>query len=682
MAEDCSAYPDRLMNYSNRSKPNNSDLESVGNDAGRKLVAFLDSNPDPKVLPQLRNVAQELVAYATKKQGIDQWVFDVGLAFLTVSEKKVPAGPSSYYQSGSLGTQLSTTSATALNEALTNNALTQQAKSNASKLNDLLKYANPETLRANQAQIEQLLKYLDFYKDDPIQAAAFFKELGPANTLTLVHAIQFLRLGDAQMTQLSQTLATATQSDTFDPNFAVNLVHASLQPDQGFTTTNQRDHLGTLLKAGMFSTDFLTKLGDEYLYRQGGHGALSLDYGDPVVSPFFNALARNPEAAYSYLTGPSPLPNMPKWVVMGRGGNPTGTSRIAQLETFLSTWSMGGQQYPQGDWQNALNQATLAADRQASDIGDPAQVVTLLKDISDGDWTMIGNGFRPVATQLVSEHLDLFFDHGTGTQPLSWDQRIRLLALAETQPGGAADKGRMNQIQDATAQYMQYHVGNVVDLNNGAALNDWLSTFGTLGALWQIGPLMGAYLQQKNTADQHALIGNLITWTGIVLVPFFPIAGEGGAIAAKLGLDAAGVTTLNRLLGVAYAGGWQKGNDLAMGLVNGNPSATVLDDPQVHAKSEVQSLALIMLYAKDPGMLPVPPDDPRARQFLGDMIVSANATGTSSQQLQDEYRRLFGKDLSNNDPIFAITRDLGDVGNTYQTVLHKGDNAGQQQMGH
>jgi hypothetical protein len=193
---------------------------------------------------------------------------------------------------------------------------------------------------------------------------------------------------------------------------------------------------------------------------------------------------------------------------------------------------------------------------------------------------------------------------------------------------------------------------------------------------------MGAYLKQKNTADQHALIGNLITWTGIVLVPFLPIAGEGGAIAATLGLDAAGVTTLNRLLGVAYAGGWQKGNDLAMGLVNGTPAAKALDDPQVHAKSEVQSLALIMLYAKDPAMLPVPPGDPKARQFLGDMIVSANATGLSSKQLQDEYMRLFGVPLHDDNRIFGIIREIGDVGNTYQTVLHQADNAGQQQMGH
>lgn len=536
-----SAYPDRLMNYSNIAGPDNSRLASSAQAASDAIQAFLRSNPDPSVMPPIQDVGAQVAAYAARKAAKDQWVFDVGLAFLTIGEKQLP--PAS--QGGGppiipdWGAQKVRTSDAQVAQELTNNALTQQARSNADKLKKLLDKASPESLNQNKAEIQQLLKWLQFYKDDPIQAAAFFNELGPEKTLAAANAIQYLRLGDGTLTLLSQSLATASQSDTLQKDFPTKLVDASNQPPWVFPElggSNQHEQLGLLLKAGVFSSDFLTKFGDEYLYRQGIRGgALEMDYGDPVVAPFLNALARNPQAAYSYLTGPSPMPDMPKWVVMGQQGNPSGTSRLAQLETFLSTWSMGGEGWPRGSWVSGLNQALLAADRQASESGDPGQVSTLLHDLSDADLNMVNDGYRPVIAQLVSEHIDQFVPPVDPTKPIAeqpgydWTWAAKLFKGAVADGSGDVNGALIARIQGAVQIWSADHMPQL-NPDDGQSMDRFRAYMYQVGALWGLTALparQGGYDAQALQQEQQEAFSQILDLIPIKVPGLSNIGDEG-----------------------------------------------------------------------------------------------------------------------------------------------------------
>ena len=524
------------MNYANVAGSNNSRLASSAQTASNAIQAFLRSNPDPSVMPPINDVGAQVAAYAARKTTTDQWVFDVGLAFLTVAEKQMPAsnpGAGAPPLIFDLGAQKVTASNGAVQQALTNNALTQQAKRNADTLKKLLDNPSPESLRQNSAQIQQALQWLQFYKGDPIQAAAFFNELGPEKTLAAANAVVFLHLGDPTASMLSQSLAAASQSDTFQKDFATKLVDASNQPPYPVLGGgNQRDQLGLLLKAGVFSTDFLTKFGDEYLYRQGGHGALQMTYGDPVVAPFLKALARNPQAAYSYLTGTSPMPNMPHWVVMGQAGNYSGSSRIAQLETLLSTWSMGGEGWPQGSWVNGLNQALLAADRQATDSGSPAQVSTLLHDLSEADLNMVNDGYRPVIAQLVSEHIGQFVPSRNAIAqqiPYDWTWAAKLFKGAIADGSGHVDGNLLARIQGAVGAWSANHMPPF-DPNNPQSKDDFKGYMYQVGHLWGLTALplkQAGYDVQAMEQAQEQLFSQILGLIPIKVPGLSNIADEG-----------------------------------------------------------------------------------------------------------------------------------------------------------
>ena len=79
------------MTYGSRCQQNDGDLKAWGSKVSGAIQALLASKPDPAVLPKLEDVGGELTSYAVQKQRIDQWVWEVGVAFLSAGERQISA---------------------------------------------------------------------------------------------------------------------------------------------------------------------------------------------------------------------------------------------------------------------------------------------------------------------------------------------------------------------------------------------------------------------------------------------------------------------------------------------------------------------------------------------------------------------------------------------------------------
>ncbi|MGH7911551.1 MAG: hypothetical protein ACREOV_07500, partial [Candidatus Dormibacteraceae bacterium] len=525
MSTDSSAYPDNLMGYANFTAPNNKSLAGLGNAASEAITNLLKSNPDPGLLPPLHDVGAAAASYATTKQSIDQWVFDVGEGFIGATQSQESPQAIALNEGFDIGaTQLSVPSSL-LTTTVTKNALTAQAGKLAGELRSLIEAGNTSVLES-KPQLQAMLLQIQLMDGDPLQLAAFFQKLGPEDTLLIAHYLQVLGFGTSAQKTFDTALACATQSPTWDNSFDVNLVN---QANQGNTETGQGMtqiySLAYLMQYGDFSGAFLTKVGDQFFFN-GTPLAPSCELGtNPFPSVYFTALSRNPEAAYSYLTGNSPLKGpLPE---AQSGGYLSTPSRLAQLEMYLRQFMGNGFETAPDSWMTALGQATLAAD--GSTIGQPpADAATLLNDLGSVDWTAVPDSFRPTVAKIVASHLDLFYDNGPGTQLVPWDMRVQLLALAEDNSDGKGVSSQIAIIEAGITGWLSEH--RAPDPRNQGTLGDWLSEFGTLAALPSIGPLLGQYMAQHKWVVGEEQLNTFLVWMGVVGLPFLPEIDEGGEI--------------------------------------------------------------------------------------------------------------------------------------------------------
>lgn len=87
-----SAIPGQLLSWAGWASTANPDLEAAAHDLNQKIDLLNLSHPDPAVLGQVPYVGDDVLAYAIRNGSTDQWVGQVGQAFLTLATRGIPPG--------------------------------------------------------------------------------------------------------------------------------------------------------------------------------------------------------------------------------------------------------------------------------------------------------------------------------------------------------------------------------------------------------------------------------------------------------------------------------------------------------------------------------------------------------------------------------------------------------------
>ena len=599
MGDTCSAVPAKLMTYGSRGQQNDGDLKASGSKVSGAIQALLSSKPDPSVLPRLEDVGSELTSYAVKKQGVDQWVWDVGVAFLSAGERQISAqlGPvaAEHYD----GSDLVTTDSSVIDSGLSVEAgfYTDQAK----QLRQALDSGDWE-------KVQQIVASLSFMKDDPVMMAAFFNTLGPRYTLQTWAIIN--QMHPELVQQYEEALGSATRSPTWDPAFTKELLDPGKYNIGGAWYDPKKlnpNWIPYLVQYGTFSTDFLTQMGDSLLL--GERNGIFVDPHTPAAKLIFEALARNPDAAYSYLMG----------------HDPTG-QQSTRLQHFLDqgTWyeipnheAPPGSVIPNGTWP-ALGDATFAANMAVSD--NPDQQRQILQAIAQVDPLRVPDGFRGTVAQLVAAHIDMLTGDDLHPPP---DWAMKLVTIAEIGSDGQVNADRVRQIEEAAAQWM---VDNAPKHGfSDKQLTEWLNNVGRLNAL----VLAGLSEQTRQREEAEKFLEGFMT---AVLIVALPVVAVGGAEA--LGLGAIAATTLEIAEGTAAEAAKQQ-------IMSWLKSEGAAGDLEAYATelAKARTAVTLLLYANDPNHDWMPPDlrnlplsDPRVQKFLGEV---AGAHDTS--RLDNDY---------------------------------------------
>ena len=234
------------------------------------------------------------VAYAARNSATDQWVGQVGQAFLNIARAQLPPGVA---RQPDIAQALANDKVTSTNQALAAQvdgdpvqlAAKQAAAAKLAAQLDEALWSN------NAASIQALLQELAQHQNDPAYNSAFFKQFGPTDTLYLAYELgtnsKVSGGNDNNLKILDQALASATNSADWDPSFDQSL----------FTTVNggvlpYGDRY--LLKYGVYSESFLFTAGDAELHLNPDQQPNS----STDVAVTLEALARNPQAALDFLT--------------------------------------------------------------------------------------------------------------------------------------------------------------------------------------------------------------------------------------------------------------------------------------------------------------------------------------------------------------------------------------------
>jgi hypothetical protein len=590
MGDVSSAIPNDLILYGGDAESHNRQLRDWARSVSQALDALRRSRPDPALLPSIPDVGASLDAYAVKKEAIDKFVYDVGLAFLEVSSSADLNAP----------------------VTISDRALDRQLDQDEGAPGRL--YA--DRLASGKITLEQALAMIG---DDPIETAAFFQELGAPGTLDVVGEIYDDRL----LRKFDEALATATQSPTWDPRFTDELVNGNYYdfenlgpPERRWTLTAQ------LLRYGTYSEDFLTSVGDAFLFDQRDEG---VNHGAELA---LAALARNPDASLDYLNG----------------ADPTDRGRT-RLEHLLGNGVGLGDVMPGGEeeyqrYQRQINHQlglTVLAANGAPD-ATPDSQAKLLASMSRAPVSVVPNGFRDVVTQLIGLDIDLMGDKLPGSDPahpqnatdspLSWEERQRLflIAMYDTDPDThqlVPDQGRIDAVREEVLGWaMRSQDPHVTDPTV------WLHNAASMNALVSDGLAAYPYYQEELAKQQEEF--NTI-FAGVVFSVALPFGGVGLVTAGVGELTTAGIEAATHIA-----------IDIAEEATKGHPRAAweVADEQLDNDLITARSSMVVSAYEHDPNASWVPDDlrgrpldDPALERYLAS-VAMANDTS----DLPDQYK--------------------------------------------
>lgn len=444
-----SAIPSELIGWAGWAQPLDGHLSDAARQLNDAIEAFNRAPQSPQFTPAVGYAGNDVLAYATQNGTVDAWVGQVGQAFAEVERAGIPPG---IYRANEqdLLNSLSSASEAAL-AALVGGDPVQQAESAAAGARLAAQVQEAEDT-GDPAQVRTLLSQLQ--NTDQQFDVTFFQDLGPDRTITSlidVAASQDQNLLDSFDTALGQ----ATQDPGWDPAFTGALLdpnRAAWQGAQGFIGDFQLD----LLRYGTYSGDFLTRAGDYFLFPSPCPTVHQLDKAAVV----FNALDRNPSAAYQYLTGTYA----------------TGGENLPRIQYFLRHSTIN---YPDDGSNQALANLIDGAGFSAAGRADAAS--QLLQDIgSIPTANEVDNSLRPSIERLLAGYIGNFANTPTNSPAYRKGQfpwQERLFMIAELDQAGNLDPAGLNDLQGAAMRWLLQHAPS--NIPSGLA-GGWFAEAGNL----------------------------------------------------------------------------------------------------------------------------------------------------------------------------------------------------------
>ena len=319
-----SAIPNLLIKWASWASDLNASLNSIGGQLSQKIDDYNKAPKDAQYIQKIDDqIGDDLVGYAAYNSVIDDWVGSVGKAFLHADQKDKgfpQHGRVGLVPGQTLDNELITMSEDDLAQ-LVGDDPTQQAEIAAKGAELAVQLTKAENAK-DEGRIRAILSQLYAQGGAPLQgpglksaysaaeqefAYQFFKELGSDQTSKTLIAINHMGDNDGPLEDFDNALAAASQDPHWDPKFTRDL----LDPTHWVPSSAAADELGQsstaaiasgeqlqMLRYGTFSEDFLTQSADYFLFS--GKVPDNANDKDLVV---FNALDRNPNAAYDYLIG-------------------------------------------------------------------------------------------------------------------------------------------------------------------------------------------------------------------------------------------------------------------------------------------------------------------------------------------------------------------------------------------
>lgn len=538
-----SANPSELVGWAGWAQGLNGNLNGSARDLNDAIEAFNKAPQSPQFTPPVAYVGNDVIAYATQNGTVDAWVGQVGQAFAAVDHAGIPGGVYRANQQDFFD-GVNTASESAL-MALVGGDPVQQARSAAAGARLAAEVQEAQD-SGDSAKVQALLAQLE--NTDREFDATFFEDLGPDRTIKLL--IEVAASKDQNLLRIFDTaLARATNDPSWDPAFTKALLDPQRGAWSGLPTPGVRVMQLDLLRYGTYSGDFLTRAADYFLFTPG----------DPVPDidvVVFNALARNPNAAYTYLTGDVD--------VVGQN--------LPRVQGLLTLENDG-----EGNLQ-ALGKLIDAAGFSTAGRADGAN--QLLRDIgSIPSANEVDDALRPSIERLLAGYIGNF----SGFDPVSKDAsslynqgqftwQERLFEVAELNQDGTPNASRMQHLASAVAQWV---TTNLQDHPHraGAVFKDAGNLFG-LALLTQRKALWNGY-------DLAALRMQMATFLAGGFAAFLP----GGAPVALL--SGTVITIASGYLGPSVG------------------NTQVSDYDTVQSGKAIATATLIMyMAAKNPDLLP------------------------------------------------------------------------------
>lgn len=543
-----SANPSELVGWAGWAQGLNGNLSGSAHDLNDAIEAFNKAPQNPKFTPPVAYVGNDVIAYAAQNGTVDAWVGEVGQAFAAVDHAGIPGGVYRANQRDFFG-GVNTASEAAL-MALVGGDPTRQAKSAAggarlaAEVREAQDSGDSAKVRALLARLENTDQQFDL---------TFFQDLGADRTITALIDVAGTR--DQNLLRTFDTaLGQATNDPRWDPAFTSALLdpnRGAWKPAEGFIGDFQLD----LLRYGKYSGDFLTSAGDYFLLS----GKCPTVRASDTAAVVFNALARNPDAGYQYLTGTYN----------------DGSENLPRIQYLLRHSTMS---YPDDGSNRALARLIDAAGFSGDGHIDGAG--RLLQDIgSIPTANEVDDSLRPAIERLLAGYIGNFagFDPQSNSATrqynagnFTWQER--LFQIAELNGDGNPDPARMRQLDTAIVRWLATGLGS--HPQNAAKV------FQEAGALFGL-----ALLPQRkalwNNYDEAAMRTQMASFLAGTLAAFLP----GGAPVAILA---------NTVI------------TIASGYLGPSTSDTQVSDYDITRSSKAISTAMLITYlaARNPDVLP------------------------------------------------------------------------------
>jgi hypothetical protein len=591
MGDVSSAIPNDLIQYGGNAESHNGQLRDWARNVTTALSALRNSKPDPGLLPAVPDLGAVLNAYAVRKEAIDKFVYDVGMAFFEASNF------------GDLNAPV-TVSDSALDKQLDQD---EGAPGRS--------YA--DQVAQGKMTVEQALAMLG---DDPIETAAFFKELGAPGTLDIAKTIH----DPGTLQKFDEALATATNSPTWDPSFTDELVNGNYYDYEQVGPPELRWSLtADLLKYGVFSEDFLTKTSDAFLFQHRDDG---INRGAQIA---LAALARNPDAALNYLNGTDPTDH-----------SQTRLTHVLGSGIALTAQFPGGDENDFNKYENSIKDQlglTVLAANDAPDATTDGQA-KLLSSISKVPVSVVPDHFRDTVTKLIGLDINLFGDklpsadpkhpENSTDSPLSWEdrQKLFLIAMYQLDP----DMHQLVPNQDRIATLREEMMTWAMQSQNLATADPtvWLHNAASLNALMSDGLAAYPYYQEELAKEQEEFSS---FFAGALFAVALPLGGVGLVELGVGELTVAGIEAATHI-GLEITGDVTKDHNA--------PAWEVADEQLNQDLANTRASMVVSAYEHNPNAHWIPQslrgkslDDPELQHYL-----AAVAKADDTSDLPNQYK--------------------------------------------